>query len=172
MPGAPQPYQTAWCGSDPSTAGGSGAPVTLLGVFSFATDGWIVGVKYFRDLADDFNHIGYVADPSTGLLLGVTKFKPHVAESSGPGGWETAYLHPRIPVEQFDLRSIGVYFGGSLFYYDAGALTGSGFICADVLTREDGDPYANMQFSYTGIDGGFSGSSGSRYGIDLLFLPR
>ena len=170
MPGAPQPYQTSWCGSDPGTAGGSGAPVVLLGVFSFASDGWIMGLKYFRDLADSFNHIGYVTDPSTGVILGTVNFKHHDADGSGPAGWETAYLHPRLRVSQFDYRAVAVFFGGSYFWYDAGSLTGSGFVCGDVLTRQDGDPYPNMQFSYTGFESGFSGSSGSRYGIDLVFL--
>lgn len=172
MPGAPQPYQTSWCGTDPGTAGGSGAPVTLLGVFSFAADGWIVGLKYFRDLADSFNHVGFVTDPSTGIMLTTVNFRHHTAETAGPGGWETAYLHPRLAVAQFDLRAVGIYFGGSLFYYDAAALDGNGFICGEVLTSQDGDPYPNMQYSYSSFDGGFSGSGGSRYGIDLVFLAQ
>jgi len=172
MPGAPQPYQTSWCGTDPGTAGGSGAPVVLLGVFSFAADGWIMGLKYFRDLADGFNHVGYVTDPSTGIILATANFRNHPASGSGPDRWETAYLHPRLPVSALDKRTVGVYFGGSLFYYDAGALASNGFICGDVLTDQDGVPFPNMQFSYTSFDGGFSGSSGSRYGIDLVFLAK
>jgi len=172
MPGAPQPYQTSWCGTDPATAGGSGAPVTLLGVFSFQSDGWIMGLKYFRDFADDFNHVGFVADPANGDVLATTKFRRHVASTTGPAGWETAYLHPRVPVAQFDKRSVGIYFGGSYFYYDAGTLASNGFVCGDVNTDQDNMPYPNMQFSYTDILSGFLPSSGNRYGIDLVFLAK
>lgn len=172
MPGAPQPYETSWCGVDPSTPGGAGAPVTLLGVFSFQTDGWIMGVKYFRDLADDFNHIGFVTDPANGDLLGCAKFRRHAASGSGPDRWETAYLHPRLSVSTGEQRAVGCYFGGSFFYYDAGALTSNGFVCANVNTLQDAMPYPNMQFSYSDILSGFTSSSGSRYGIDLVFLPK
>ena len=172
MPGAPQPYQTAWCGIDPATAGGSGAPVTLLGVFSFAADGWVVALKYFRDNADSFNHVGYITDPSTGVMLNAVNFRNHAAGAAGPAGWETAYLHPRLAVSAMDKRAVGVYFGGSYFYYDAGALASNGFVCGDVLTDQDGMPFPNMQFSYSTLDSGFSGSGGSRYGIDLVFLAK
>ena len=172
MPGAPQPYQTAWCGTDPSTAGGGGAPVTLLGVFSFAADGWVMGLKYFRDGADGFNHIGFITDPTTGIMLRCVNFKHHAAGSAGPAGWETAYLHPRLPVLQFDRLAVGIYFGGSYFYYDAGTLASGGFVCGDVLTDQNDVPYPNMQFSYTSLDQSFIGSGGSRYGIDLVFLAK
>jgi len=172
MPGAPQPYQTSWCGTDPSTAGGGGAPVTLLGVFSFGADGWVMGLKYFRDGADGFNHVGFITDPTNGIILRVVNFKNHAAGTAGPAGWETGYFSPRLPVSALDKVAVGVYFGGSYFYYDAGALTSNGFICGDVLTDQDGVPYPNMQFTYTSFDGGFSGSSGSRYGIDLVFLAK
>jgi hypothetical protein len=131
-----------------------------------------MGLKYFRDLADDLRHVGYVTDPTSGELLGAVNFKQHVASGSGPGGWETAYLHPRIPVSQFDHRAVGIFFEGSLFYYDAGALASNGFVCGDVLTDQDGVPYDNMQFTYSGFVTGFTDSGGSRYGIDLVFLPR
>lgn len=172
MPGAPQPYETSWCGGAPSTAGGSGAPVTLLGVFSFQSDGWIMGLKYYRDLADNFNHIGFVTDPANGDVLGALRFPRRAATGSGPAGWESAYLHPRIPVAQYDQRTVGIFFDGSYFYYDAGALTSNGFVCANVNTLQDGMPYPNMQFSYTSLLTGFTPSSGSRYGIDLIFLPK
>lgn len=172
MPGAPQPYQTSWCGTDPTTAGGSGPPVSLLSVFSFQSDGWIMGVKYFRDLADDFNHLGFITDPTNGDLLRAVRFHRHAASGSGPAGWESAYFHPRLPVAQFDQFAVGVFFGGSLFYYDAGALASNGFTCGDVNTLQDGMPYPNMQFSYTDWQSGFQPSSGSRYGIDLIFLAK
>jgi hypothetical protein len=170
--GALQPYQTSWCGTDPSTSGGAGAPVTLLGVFSFAVDGWIMGLKYFRDLADNFNHIGFVTDPSDGSLLGITKFRRQTASGSGAGGWETSYLHPRIPVAALDKRTVAVFFQGSYFWYDAGALASNGFICNDVLTDQDNVPYPNMQFTYSAFMDGFMSSGGSRYGVDVVFLPK
>jgi hypothetical protein len=172
MPGAPQPYGNSWCGVDPGTPGGAGAPVTLLGVFSFQADGWIMGLKYFRDLADGSNHIGFVTDPSNGTVLGALRFPRRAAAGSGAGGWETAYLHPRIAVAQYDLRAVGVYFQDSYFWYDAGALASNGFVCGDVNTLQDGMPYPNHQYSYAGLLTGFSGSSGSRYGIDLVFLAK
>lgn len=171
MPGARQPYQTAWCGVDPATAGGAGAPVVLLGVFSFGVDGWIMGLKYFRDLADGFRHVGYVTDPTNGTILGAVNFKQHVASGSGPAGWETAYLHPRIHVSALDHRAVAVFFEGSYFYYDAGTLASGGFVCGDVLTDQDGWPYPNMQFTYSGFVTGFTATGGARYGIDLVFLP-
>ncbi len=146
--------------------------MVLLGVFSFGVDGWIMGLKYFRDLADGLRHVGYVTDPTDGTILGIVNFKQHVATGSGPGGWETAYLHPRISVNASEHRAVAVYFEGSYFYYDAGALASNGFSCGDVLTDQDGFPYDNMQFTYSGFITGFTDSSGSRYGIDLVFLPR
>jgi hypothetical protein len=171
MPGAPQPYQTSWCGIDPSTAGGPGAPVALLGVFTFGVDGWLMGCRYFRDLADDFNHFGYVTNPSNGTLLGVTKFRRQTAAAAGPGNWESAYFHPRIPISASGKLAVSVYFGGSYFWYDAGVLSGGGFSCGNVVTDQDGMPYPNMQFNYANVFDSFGGSSGSRYGIDVIFLP-
>jgi hypothetical protein len=146
--------------------------VTLLGVFEFGADGWIMGLKYFRDGADDANHFGLVFNPASGELLRTVSFRRHVASAPGPAGWETAYLHPRLAVAQFDLWSIGIFFQSSYFWYDAGALSSNGFLCNQVQTIQDNSPYPNMQFSYTSPTDGFTPSSGTRYGIDILFLPK
>jgi len=166
---APKDYEFGWGATAPSTPGGSGSPVSLLSAFQFAADGYIVGARYFRDLADDFNHVAFITNPTDGTVLRCQPFPRRAASGSGAGAWETVYFARRFPVHQYDIWALGVWFGGSYFWYDAGALSSNGFVNAHVATLQDGLPYPNMQFSYSGVFDGFSSSSGSRYGIDVSF---
>jgi hypothetical protein len=168
---APKFYEFGWGGTAPTTFGGSGAQVTLLSVYRFGHDGWIVGARYYRNQADDFRHFAWVSDPTNGDIHATLAFKRKPASGSGVDGWQHAYFPRRVAVRQFDIWGLAVWFEGSDFYYDPGALSSNGFLSGHVETLQDGLPYPNMQFSYSSVFTGFASSSGSRYGIDVIFWP-
>lgn len=169
---APKVYEFGWGATAPSTFGGAGAPVTLLAALQFGIDGYIVGARYYRDLGDNGRHFAWISDPSSGDILSTLSFRRRAPAGSGPDRWEHAYFARRVPVAQFDVRGLAIWFEASNFYYDAGALSSNGFVSDHVSTLQDGMPFPNMQFSYSGVFDGFLPSSGSRYGIDVIFWPK
>lgn len=166
---APRNYEFGWGGTAPATFGGSGAPVTLLSVYRFGHDGYIIGARYYRDRSDGARHFAWISDPTTGDIHATVPFKRKSASGSGVDGWQHVYFPRRVAVRQFDIWGLGIWFESSNFYYDAGSLTSHGFLSGHVETLQDGLPYPNMQFSYSGVFDGFTPSSGSRYGIDVIF---
>jgi len=162
-------YEFGWGGDSPTRGDGAGAPVSLAGLFQFAANGFIVGARYYRDLADDFNHIAYVLDPASGDVLSTLHFPRKPNTGSGPDGWQHAYFRKRIPVSEFDIRSMVVWFGGGYFYVDDGDLVDHGYVSGNVETLQTGLPYDNMQYTYNHDPVGFSTFNGARYGVDVIF---
>lgn len=140
--------------------------------YVFGHDGRIVGLRYFRDLADGFDHVGILRDGITGVILRVVRFPLVAAAGSGPGSWQHAYLSPRLNVLAGETVLVSVTFGGSLFYYDASALAGGPIVSGDLTIPQDSPPGTSSFFDYQPLNVPSGTYLSTHYGVDCLYQRK
>lgn len=161
-------YQSAWGASAPANSVGGGSPFVVANIFEFAVDGFIVGVRYYRNASDDDEHVGAVFAEADNELLGVTKFKYN---STGANtGWQHAYLRPRVPVSTGVLYYVGVSFGRQFIGYTASVFNSGPIVSGDITCPQDSPTHWNGIFGPNFTRTAWSHDPGTRYGIDCLFL--
>lgn len=161
-------YQSSWGAALPASTNGSGSILVLANLFSFAVDGYIVGVRFCRAANDDEDHIGGVFLESNNALLGVTKFHNNVGAT--PTGWQHAYFRPRIAVAAGVKHYVGVSFGSQEFRYTNGALSSADIVTGDVTAHRNTSTFWNGIFSSGFQRTTWTQAAGRRYGVDMLFL--
>lgn len=161
-------YQSSWGSGLPASTQGSGSTLIVANLFSFAVDGYIVGLRFARAANDDEEHIGCVFRESDNGLLGVTRFRQNAGAS--PTGWQHAYLRPRVPVSAGTKYYVGVSFGSQEFRYTNGALSSVDIVTGDVTAIHNTSTFWNGIFGNGFNRTGWTQAAGRRYGVDMLFL--
>lgn len=170
MPGAPWVYQSSWGSGVPAVTEGAGAHVVLGQLLSFDKDGAIVGARFFRIGADDGEHTASILDASDNSLLAIQKFK--YVPSGADGVWQHCYFTPQVKVTAGALYYVLVDFCNYFISYTLGALTGSDIVTGRVTAVADGDTTWNGIFGPDIGRNAWDHSPGTRWGIDVLYLPK
>lgn len=161
-------YQSSWGTNLPASTTAQNSTLIVGNIFSFAVDGYIVGMRYCRAANDDEEHVGAVLLEADNTHLGVTRFKFN--SGATPTGWQHAYLRPRVAVTAGVLYFVAVSFGERQWRYTNGALTSTGITTGDVVVPQDSSPHWNGAFSSSFQRSSWTHAAGTRYGVDVLFL--
>lgn len=149
---------------------GPSAHVIVGNLFTFSKAGRIVGARFYRAANDDNEHYASVMDEADNALLGVARF--HYNAGLTPVGWQHAYFHGEVKVEVGKYYYLCVAFTGGHFTYTDGALSAGGITSGYVTCTQDDAPDWNGIYGLNLGRDGWNHSPGSRFGVDVLFLPE
>jgi hypothetical protein len=166
-------YDSVWAGAVPGVNAGDTNPVTVANRFQSDVLCYLVGARYFRDLADGGSHLAIVRDNVTGAIIRAAPFRYKPASGSGAEGWETTYFSPRVTVPAGGEIDLSVWFSAGQYSRLLDALAGSPIVNGH-LTMQIDDPLGrrNGRYSYgTTLFADLTYRS-SAYGIDpLIWVP-
>ena len=170
---APRRYETLW---------GNAVPTTVQTVLqssqrdnshlvTFAVEGWIVGLRYYRDSRTRGSWVGLVRASATGIVQAACSFKPHV--SGDPSAWENAYIHPRFHVNAGETWEITIETIGQFWTSTPSALVAGPFVSGDLTIARDNPAGTTSFFNTTGsASNARTSGAGAMWGIDVLFQPK
>ncbi len=170
MPGAPQPYTSFWGGANPFVNPSDVSPVTLGHVMLFTNNTWLYGVKFFRDLADGGDHIGYIREVSTRRLLRIALFHYKPASGSGADSWQSAYFQKRFFVPHGHVVEVGVWFQAGNYWRALNYCTAGDVTHGNITLPQDSSSQYNGTYTYqTNLLTNLH-YMGSGYGVDCISL--
>lgn len=167
---APWIYQSSWGSGSPTTTEGAGAHVVVGNMVTFDKDGAIVGARFFRSGADDGEHIAAILNAADNALLGVQRF--HYLDSGADGTWQHCYFTPQVKVTTGQSYYVLVDFEAYRISYTLDALTGTSIVNGRVTAVQDSESNWNGIFGYGFGRDGWDHSPGTRWGVDVLYLPK
>lgn len=169
MPRMRHTYVNAWSGVPTSDAGGDTAAVTLGLRIRADVSGRVMGVRFFRDLGDDAEHVGLLWQDSDMKLLDACVFHRVAASGSGQDGWHSAYFRKPQRVTAGGRFVIGVHFAAGRYWVTPLALESAEVVNGNLAIVRDGDGGSNGMFSYGTLHPNNAFRS-TAYGVDVIFL--
>ena len=140
----------------------------------FAVAGHVVGMRYLRHPSDHGAHVASIHADDGGAPFGWGMQTPPLQlDTPETGSWMNLWMHPRAPVAAGVEYEAGIYFSDGWYAYEPGGLS-SALVSGNVtLPANIPDGRRNGIFTYSRLlDSDWGGSSGTLYGIDILFLAN
>jgi hypothetical protein len=162
-------YGSVWNGAAPTGDPEDTATVVLAMRLRALQDGWVVGAKYLRNLANNGEHFAMLWNIEANQLLRLQLFPWHDAEGSGPGNWEHCYFHKRLRLLEGEACTVAVWFQHGGYYRELGALSAGPMVGDGVEFVEDGELGSNGLYQYLNNLTPFYTFDSSAYGVDVLF---
>jgi hypothetical protein len=161
-------YQSTWGSSFPATLQATGSVHVVTNIFTFAVNGFIVGVRFYRTSTTFGDIVGIVQEEADNNLLGVVQFRWKA--SGAAAGWEHAYFPKRIRVTSGTRYNVGASCSDRLYRFTTNGIPVSGLTVGDITTPADSTTHWNGQFGPAIGRLGWTHAARTRYGIDPLFL--
>lgn len=166
-------YKNVWGSTQPSSEL-AGNAAQFIGVrFRPTVDIYILGARFFRDLADDGTHfaeVGLSAIPFTPKTM--VKFYNRVAAPAGPDGWQSAYFRPRFAVSSGTLVSLRVHFAKNFIFYTPGLLASADYTVGDLTFPQNTASFFNPAYTFS-LDLVLNNSNGGAlFGIDPIYVRQ
>lgn len=163
-------YLNTWGSGVPTSSVALNSQLNVGNWFTISEAGYIVGMRYFRDLSDNGEHYGQIRLEADNSPKGICTFHPKAAAGSGADSWQHAYFRPRIQITIGTRYYACVLFGRRKYYFTPTVLTTGAITVGPITVGQDTSAHWNGAFG-NGIAVFNTHDAGTRYGVDILFLP-
>jgi hypothetical protein len=169
----PRPYQTTWGGAVPGTLHIQGAARTLQQLIVPAVDGWVEGVRIYSDTNNRSTPgIAWLGLPIIGHIYIALAFDVDYVPIGGNPGWIHRYFRrPYFTPANSNIYLFWYTRSGNI-WYAPGALNGITVVSGDLTVPADTGSNRQGLYDASAQLDPRTLSTGSRWGIDVLWLKK
>lgn len=167
--GLPPVYTFGWPAGTPGSFSNDFSTGVVVGMrMQAAVAGAVVGVRFFRELGDEGEHVGLLLAAGNLAILDVTKFHQVAASGVGADKWHSAYFRRFHRIGATGRFVVAVLFQNGGYYSEPAALATGPMVNGNLRFTGDGDGGSNGLFSYGGVLPTSTFNSNA-YGVDCIY---
>ena len=179
--GQPQPYQSTWGLTVPTTLETVPGGLLIRQTFYVDVAATLYAARFYRDRSDAGNHVGILVRRDTGNGRDGQRAAAFVRNPANVGvfGWNNKYLGQPLDLVAGDWWDLVVWTTSGLYYDNPGGLVGADVVSGIIHVPMDGstDPHGTVinNGARSGAAVNFNPNTtlgGPLLAIDILVLPK